>query len=177
MDRFLQDARSIVRYGRSRTKARLLLAASVLRNFNLKRAPSGLSIAWLTQLFHQLAGRLKQTGQQQPGESRWRFLTINAVWFEDPFNVDFEAVCRSCAPVATEEGEFSFCSYNSMGWRQIVENRQKTASLPDWHRQNGRHTIYANGATIPLEAWSGCRHGATEVRQEQAVEARQSNPS
>lgn len=151
VDRFLEDAGVIARQSRSPFRARLLLGASVLRNLELQRAPVGLALGSLGQLFRQLAGRIKKSKVEEADKSRWQFLPINAVWFEDPFNVDFEAVCRSCAPVATEEGEFSFCSYNSMGWRQIIESRHRTADLSDWHQKNGRHTIFANGATVPLE--------------------------
>jgi uncharacterized radical SAM superfamily Fe-S cluster-containing enzyme len=115
-----------------------------------------LTLGSLSLLFRQLAGRIKKSKVEDADKSRWQFLPINAVWFEDPFNVDFEAVCRSCAPVATEEGEFSFCSYNSMGWRQIIESRHRTADLSDWHQKNGRHTIYANGAMVPLERLTTC---------------------
>jgi uncharacterized radical SAM superfamily Fe-S cluster-containing enzyme len=151
MDRFLQDAKVIARHSRSRPVARLLVGASILRNLKLECAPVGFTVGSLRQLFRQLAGRIKKSKVEEADKSRWQFLPINAAWFEDPFNVDFEAVCRSCAPVATEEGEFSFCSYNSMGWRQIIESRHRTADLSDWHREKGKHLIYANGATVPLE--------------------------
>jgi hypothetical protein len=39
-----------------------------------------------------------------------------------------------------------------MGWRQIVEHKHRTANLSEWHRQKGRHAIYANGATVPLQS-------------------------
>ena len=159
MDRFLQDATVIARESGSPFRARVLLGASILRNLELQHAPSGLALGSFGRLFRELAGRIKKSNVEEANKSRWRFLTINAVWFEDPFNVDFEAVCRSCAPVATEEGEFSFCSYNSMGWRQIIESRHRTADLSDWHRKNGRHTIFANGATVPLAQLAGAGPG------------------
>ena len=157
MDRFLDDASVITRQSGSPFKARVLFGASILRNLELQRAPVGLALGSLVRLFRQLAGRIKKSRVEEADKSRWQFLPINAVWFEDPFNVDFEAVCRSCAPVATEEGEFSFCSYNSMGWRQIIESRHRTADLSDWHRERGRHTIFANGATVPLERLTTAR--------------------
>ena len=177
MDRFLRDATAIGRHDRSRHKVQLLLVASVLRNLSLECAPRGLGIRCLGALFKQLAARLKKSGKENAAKSRWRFLTINAVWFEDPFNVDFEAACRSCAPVATEEGEFSFCAYNSMGWRQIVERRHRTVSLADWHRQNGRHAIYANGATVPLDLLNSRPQSAIEDSQDQCVAAPRETPS
>ena len=154
IERFISDALAISQRAHAPLKARALLIASILRNLSLDRAPDELTMTSLRQLFRQLAGRAKNSiGQRSlTSSSRWRFLAVHAVWFEDPFNVDFEAVCRSCAPVATEEGEFSFCAYNSMGWRQIIEHKHRTADLSEWHRQNGRHAIYANGVTVPLES-------------------------
>jgi uncharacterized radical SAM superfamily Fe-S cluster-containing enzyme len=157
VDQFLQDAAVIARQSGSPLKARVLLTASILRNLRLQHAPSGLALSSIGRLFRQLAGRIKKSREDVAGNSRWQFLVINAMWFRDPFNVDFESVCRSCAPVATEEGEFSFCAYKTMGWRQIVESRHQTADLSRWHRQNGRHTIYANGATVPLEQLTASR--------------------
>lgn len=153
---FVQDATVISQQAPSPRKARALLVASILRNLSLERAPAGLTILGLKRLFRQLAGREKNSIARRSinPSSRWRFLVVHAVWFEDPFNVDFEAICRSCAPVATEEGEFSFCAYNSMGWRQIVEQKHRTASLSEWHRRNGRHAIYANGTAVPLRVLS-----------------------
>jgi uncharacterized radical SAM superfamily Fe-S cluster-containing enzyme len=156
---FMHDAVAISEQAPSPRKAGALLVASILRNLSLECAPDGLTILGLRPLFQQLAGRAKNSIARRSVSSspRWRFLAVHAVWFEDPFNVDFEAVCRSCAPVATEEGEFSFCAYNSMGWRQIVEQKHRTSGLSEWHRRNGRHAIYANGATVPLQVLSAPR--------------------
>jgi uncharacterized radical SAM superfamily Fe-S cluster-containing enzyme len=156
---FMEDAVAISEQAPSPRKAGALLVASILRNLSLECAPDGLTILGLRPLFQQLAGRAKNSIARRSVSSspRWRFLAVHAVWFEDPFNVDFEAVCRSCAPVATEEGEFSFCAYNSMGWRQIVEQKHRTSGLSEWHRRNGRHAIYANGATVPLQVLSAPR--------------------
>ena len=172
--RFIQDATKIAEHGSSQRKMRMLLIASILRNLSLDRAPTGLRLGALRQLFLQLASRLKNSIALRSvhSRSRWRFLAVHAVWFEDPFNVDFEAVCRSCAPVATEEGEFSFCAYNSMGWRQIVEHKHRTAGLPEWHRQNGRHAIYANGATVPLQSLTATNPNGSTTNSSRTVEAK-----
>jgi hypothetical protein len=42
-------------------------------------------------------------------------------------------------------GEISFCAYNTgVGWRQIVENMYKNATVAEWYREHGRHAVYAN---------------------------------
>jgi hypothetical protein len=54
-------------------------------------------------------------------------------------------------PYATQQGEISFCAYNTgIGWRQIIENMYKNASVADWYRSHGKHEIYAKGKAVPL---------------------------
>ena len=36
-----------------------------------------------------------------------------------------------------------------MGWRQIIENMHKTASLGEWYEEHGRHAVYAKGKAVP----------------------------
>jgi len=38
-----------------------------------------------------------------------------------------------------------------VGWRQIIENMHRTATLSEWHRSKGRHAIYAKGKAVELE--------------------------
>ena len=53
-------------------------------------------------------------------------------------------------PYATQEGEISFCAYNTgVGWRQIIENMHKTANLGEWYSEHGRHPVYAKGKRVP----------------------------
>jgi hypothetical protein len=58
----------------------------------------------------------------------------------------------SKTPVATQEGEITFCAYNGGRWRNIVEHLHQTASLPAWNRMHGRHPIYAKGKDVDLGA-------------------------
>ena len=54
-------------------------------------------------------------------------------------------------PYGTQEGEISFCAYNTgVGWRQIIENMHKTANLAEWYEEHGRHAVYAAGKSVPL---------------------------
>ena len=55
------------------------------------------------------------------------------------------------SPYGTQEGEISFCAYNTgAGCRQIIENMHMTATLAEWHKNQGRHTIYARGKKVEL---------------------------
>jgi hypothetical protein len=54
-------------------------------------------------------------------------------------------------PYATQEGEISFCAYNTgVGWRKIVENMHMVAQTRDWFQEMGRHRIYAGDRPMPL---------------------------
>jgi hypothetical protein len=75
------------------------------------------------------------------------------MWFQDLFNYDFRRTEMCVIPYGTQEGEISFCAYNTgVGWRQIIENMHKTANLADWYAENGRHAVYAAGHSVPLKS-------------------------
>jgi uncharacterized radical SAM superfamily Fe-S cluster-containing enzyme len=41
------------------------------------------------------------------------------MWFQDLFNYDFRRTEMCVIPYGTQEGEISFCAYNTgVGWRQ-----------------------------------------------------------
>src|SRR5216110_295528 len=51
-------------------------------------------------------------------QDRWNFLFIAGMWFQDLFNYDFRRTEQCIIPYATQEGEISFCAYNTgVGWR------------------------------------------------------------
>ena len=56
-------------------------------------------------------------------------------------------------PYATQEGEISFCAYNTgVGWRQIVESLFQNATTAEWFKTKGRHEIFAAGKEVALSA-------------------------
>jgi hypothetical protein len=77
-------------------------------------------------------------------------MIFNGMWFQDAFNYDFSGICNSTTPVATTQGEISFCAYYGGGWRKVVEHQSRTATLTEWHRTHGRHEIYAKGKEVDL---------------------------
>ena len=82
---------------------------------------------------------------------RWNFLLIAGMWFQDLFNYDFRRTEQCIIPYATQQGEISFCAYNTgVGWRNIVEKMHVTATLTKWYEEHGRHEIFAGGKSVPL---------------------------
>src|SRR6266496_5344994 len=85
-------------------------------------------------------------------QDRWNFLFIAGMWFQDLFNYDFRRTEQCIIPYATQEGEISFCAYNTgVGWRNIIEKMHMTATLTKWYQEHGRHEIFAGGKKVNLE--------------------------
>jgi uncharacterized radical SAM superfamily Fe-S cluster-containing enzyme len=83
---------------------------------------------------------------------RWNFLFIAGMWFQDLFNYDFRRTEQCIIPYATQEGEISFCAYNTgVGWRNIIEKMHMTSTLTKWYDEHGRHEIFAGGKQVALE--------------------------
>ncbi|HXY41717.1 MAG TPA: radical SAM protein, partial [Vicinamibacteria bacterium] len=74
-------------------------------------------------------------------------------------------------PYATQEGEISFCAYNTgVGWRNIVEKMHMTATLTKWYEEHGRHEIFAGGKSVGLPT----KDHSLEIRKDLvAAEAQQ----
>ncbi len=84
-------------------------------------------------------------------QDRWNFLLIAGMWFQDLFNYDFRRTEQCIIPYATQEGEISFCAYNTgVGWRNIIEKMHMTATLTKWYEEHGRHEIFAGGKKVAL---------------------------
>ncbi len=79
-------------------------------------------------------------------------LCVEGMWFQDLWTYDFRRTEMCVIPYGTQEGEISFCAYNTgVGWRQIIENMHQTATLAEWHRTEGRHEIFAKGKSVQLK--------------------------
>src|SRR4029434_6149742 len=86
---------------------------------------------------------------------RWNFLFIAGMWFQDLFNYDFRRTERCIIPYATQEGEISFCAYNTgVGWRNIIEKMHMTATLTKWYEEHGRHEIFAGGKKVSIDPYA-----------------------
>jgi len=129
-----------------------------MRNFDATRAPEGFPISQILNLFKPSStnsnsdrnDRMKVQGATEDPNDIWRVLCVEGMWFQDLFNYDFRRTEMCVIPYGTQEGEISFCAYNTgVGWRQIIEEMHKTASLSEWYKENGRHAVYAKGKAVP----------------------------
>ena len=130
------------------------LALSLCRHYRPHAAPRGFSlITLMRQFLSQTGARGKKIGAHadDANEFSWRILFVAGMWFQDLFNYDFRRTEMCIIPYGTQEGEISFCAYNTgVGWRQIVEKMHATATLADWHKTRGRHAVYAKNQALPL---------------------------
>src|SRR5579863_508041 len=138
-------------------------ALSLLRNYDPMAAPSTFKLTDLLQKFDKCFGATgrdygKVTGDrtiadiEKRRKDRWNFLFIAGMWFQDLFNYDFRRTEQCIIPYATQEGEISFCAYNTgVGWRNIIEKMHMTATLTKWYEEHGRHEIFAGGKKVKME--------------------------
>jgi uncharacterized radical SAM superfamily Fe-S cluster-containing enzyme len=156
-ERFIRDVAIITDTARGKVLTEAQLALAILRNYRADKAPKGFPVSQLIGLFRPTSekadsdrnDRMKTRSQSDA----WRVLCVEGMWFQDLWTYDFRRTEMCVIPYGTQEGEISFCAYNTgIGWRQIVESRHQTASLSEWHKAKGRHEIYAKGRLVELGA-------------------------
>ena len=114
------------------------------------RAPQGFRLIDLVQKYDkqsggQLGGRFGACDDGNRKADEWLVMFVAGMWFQDLWTYDFRRTEMCIIPYATQMGEISFCAYNTgVGWRQIVENMHKNATVAEWYRDNGKHAVYAN---------------------------------
>jgi uncharacterized radical SAM superfamily Fe-S cluster-containing enzyme len=165
-DRLAKDVAKINDAARGKFLSSLGMALSVMRNYDpFKTTPHFTLYAMLKKFDKsfgvskkaQSGGYGKVTGDrtlediQKRRSDRWNILFIAGMWFQDLYNYDFRRTEQCIIPYATQEGEISFCAYNTgIGWRNIVEKMHMTATLTKWYDEHGRHEIFAGGKKVSL---------------------------
>jgi len=150
LERFIKDVIVITDAGRGKRLTLAQVALSLARNFHRQQSPEGFDLTELIRLVqHQFHGSI--TDGQRPPQRDWTLIWAGGMWFQDLWTYDFRRTEMCCVPYGTQEGEISFCAYNTgIGWRQIIESKHMNARTSDWYRQKGRHTIYSGDRVIPL---------------------------
>src|SRR4051812_27287591 len=161
-DRLAKDVARINDAARGRFLSVAGVTLALLRNYNPFNAPSRFSIFSLLAKFDKCFGATKINYGKVTGDrtmediekrrkDRWNFLFIAGMWFQDLFNYDFRRTEQCIIPYATQEGEISFCAYNTgVGWRNIIEKMHMTSTLTKWYEEHGRHEIFAGGKKVGM---------------------------
>src|SRR5262249_22185800 len=122
---------------------------NLMKKFDKKLRGRGSRITSNVDLGEGYEERIKDVFKRR--EDRWNFLFIAGMWFQELFNYDFRRTEMCIIPYGTQEGEISFCAYNTgVGWRKIIEKMHMTATLTRWYEERGRHEIFAGGKNVPI---------------------------
>jgi uncharacterized radical SAM superfamily Fe-S cluster-containing enzyme len=163
----VKDMQGITDAARGKMFSNFMMGLALLKNYKPFRAPKSLALIDLLKKFDKsfaLTGEVrarKKYGASDPRRTYedalkrrsdpWNFLFIAGMWFQDLFNYDFRRTEMCIIPYATQQGEISFCAYNTgIGWRKILENMYKNATVAEWYKTHGKHQIYAKGKRVEL---------------------------
>jgi tetraether lipid synthase len=165
-DQLAKDIARVNDAARGRALSVIGVTLALLRNYDPFTSPTHFKLSDLVAKFDKCFGMTKAdhgkvygkvTGDRTRADidkrrgDRWNFLFIAGMWFQDLFNYDFRRTEQCIIPYATQEGEISFCAYNTgVGWRNIIEKMHMTSTLTKWYADNGRHEIFAGNKAVPL---------------------------
>src|SRR4030081_446802 len=164
----VKDVTAITDAARGKAFSNLITDLALLKNYHAFQGPKGLKLYDLFKKFDKTwaltRNSEKKYGKTSPDRTfedaqkrrkdPWNFLFIAGMWFQDLFNYDFRRTEMCIIPYATQQGEISFCAYNTgIGWRKIIENMYKNATVAQWYKEHGKHEIYAKGRAVGLDTY------------------------
>jgi uncharacterized radical SAM superfamily Fe-S cluster-containing enzyme len=164
----VEDIKKVTDAARNKSFSNFMMAMALLKNYHPYEAPKAFRLVDLWKKFDKSWGLTKNQrakyGTAGPERTRedaekrrkdpWNFLFIAGMWFQDLFNYDFRRTEMCIIPYATQQGEISFCAYNTgIGWRKIIENMYKNATVAQWYKEHGKHEIYAKGKAVGLNTY------------------------
>ncbi|MGI9105163.1 MAG: radical SAM protein [Pyrinomonadaceae bacterium] len=158
----VKDMTGITDAGRGKWFSNAMMGLALLKNYNPYGAPQSLTLVDIFKKFDKSFGlsgksygkvegdRTKEDIEKRRNDP-WNFLFIAGMWFQDLFNYDFRRTEMCIIPYGTQEGEISFCAYNTgVGWRNIIEQMHQNATIAKWYKEHGRHEIFAKGKNVEL---------------------------
>ncbi|MGO9842707.1 MAG: radical SAM protein [Candidatus Acidiferrales bacterium] len=164
-----RDVTAITDAARGKSFSNFMMAMALLKAYRPFEGPKGLKLWDLFKKFDKTwaltKGATSKYGRTSPertyedamkrrAQDPWNFLFIAGMWFQDLFNYDFRRTEMCIIPYGTQQGEISFCAYNTgIGWRNIIENMHKNATVAEWYKKNGKHEIYAKGKSVSLQSY------------------------
>ena len=158
----VKDMQKITDAARGKWMSNVMMGLTLLKHYNPYKSPSQFTLYELFKKFDKSFGLTGKDYGKVGGDrsvqdiekrrsDRWNFLFIAGMWFQDLFNYDFRRTEMCIIPYGTQEGEISFCAYNTgIGWRNIIENMHQNATVAKWYQEHGRHEIFAGGKNVEL---------------------------
>jgi hypothetical protein len=162
MNKVAKDLARVNDAGRGKWMSVIGFALALLRNYDPFQSPTHFKIV---DMLKKMDKTFNATGKNYGSVSgdrtlddikrrradRWNFLFIAGMHFQDLFNYDFRRTEQCIIPYGTQEGEISFCAYNTgIGWRNIIEKIHMTATITKWYEEHGRHEIFTAGKKVEM---------------------------
>ncbi|MBL8180303.1 MAG: radical SAM protein [Blastocatellia bacterium] len=156
------DMQHITDTNRGKWFSNFMMGLALLKNYNPYGAPKSFDLIAMFKKFDKSFGLTgKDYGKvdgsrtiediEKRRQDPWNFLFIAGMWFQDLFNYDFRRTEMCIIPYGTQEGEISFCAYNTgIGWRNIIEHMHQNATVAQWYKEHGRHDVFARGKNVEL---------------------------
>src|SRR6185369_3144113 len=124
LEQIAEDLKKVNDGARGKWPSIIGMALSLVRNYDPFQSPTHFSILDMLKKFDKSFGASGHDYGKVGGETRlqdiekrrgdrWNFLFIAGMWFQDLFNYDFRRTEMCIIPYATQEGEISFCAYNT----------------------------------------------------------------
>ncbi|HEY2846920.1 MAG TPA: radical SAM protein, partial [Pyrinomonadaceae bacterium] len=157
------DMQHITDTNRGKWFSNLMMGLALLKNYNPYGGPRSLTLGGIFKKFDKSFGLTGKSYGKVDGtrtfediekrrDDPWNFLFIAGMWFQDLFNYDFRRTEMCIIPYGTQEGEISFCAYNTgIGWRNIIEHMHQNATVAQWYKDHGRHQVIAHGKDVALD--------------------------
>jgi uncharacterized radical SAM superfamily Fe-S cluster-containing enzyme len=151
------DTQRINDAARGKSFSNFMMALALLKNFNPYRAPKSLTLMDILKKFDKTMGATGRSYGKglERRKDPWNFLFVAGMWFQDLFTYDFRRTEMCIIPYGTQEGEISFCAYNTgVGWRNIIEKKYMNCTTASWYKKHGRHAVYANNKALELDSYT-----------------------
>jgi uncharacterized radical SAM superfamily Fe-S cluster-containing enzyme len=174
----VKDTQKVTDAARGKRFSNFMMALALLKSFDPLKSPKSMRLVDILKKFDKTMGA---TGREygkglERRKDPWNFLFVAGMWFQDLFTYDFRRTEMCIIPYGTQEGEISFCAYNTgIGWRNIIEKIHANATVACWYKENGRHAVYASGKPLELDSYQHSLNvnAAAAARVRQSVDGPQ----
>jgi uncharacterized radical SAM superfamily Fe-S cluster-containing enzyme len=153
----VKDTQKVTDAARGRSFSNFMMALGLLKNYDPFKSPSSMNLFDILKKFDKTMGATGRSYGKglERRKDPWNFLFVAGMWFQDLFNYDFRRTEMCIIPYGTQEGEISFCAYNTgVGWRNIIEKMHMNATVAKWYKEHGRHAVYANHKPLELDSYN-----------------------
>ncbi len=154
--KLMQDTQKVTDAARGKFFSNFMMALALLKNYQPFKSPSSMRLVDILKKFDKTMGATGRSYGKglERRKDPWNFLFVAGMWFQDLFTYDFRRTEMCIIPYGTQEGEISFCAYNTgVGWRNIIEKMHMNATVAKWYKEHGRHAVYANNKPLVLDSY------------------------